>query len=417
MSVKTNRIQTLVKTTLMVIALTLLGYINLKPYTYRSLDNHQEIISTSISQLDFIKDKLKHGSAERMQSVFPEGYFFSYALYGLAWIELSLKEKKYQDIALVEALWAYEKLSVEKAKAPFRKASKLPYGVFYAGWKNWLLGGILKVQTKKSVDPKLKAEFKDQCRELAKAFRDSATPFLSAYPGLSWPVDSSIAVASLVLHDKLFENTYDELISQWKNNSKRKLDSFYGLLPHRSDSTTGMGVGGPRGSSQALTLRFLAEIDPDLFHSSYKIFRDNFVNTKLGMSGILEYPRGVSGAGDVDSGPLLFGLSPSATVVGLASATITKDNALRDALNRSIEIIGLPIEMSSKRRYGFGLLPVADAFLAWSRMAQPWNFPEIAKNNQKQNHYSEIKNQSAAVIHLLSLVCLALMNRVFYRKQ
>ena len=43
-------------------------------------------------QLRFIKRELDAGSARRMQRLFPEGYFFNYALFGLAWAELGLSQ-------------------------------------------------------------------------------------------------------------------------------------------------------------------------------------------------------------------------------------------------------------------------------------------------------------------------------------
>ncbi len=36
-----------------------------------------------LPQLNFIGTSLRNGSAEQMQALFPEGYFFSYVLYGL----------------------------------------------------------------------------------------------------------------------------------------------------------------------------------------------------------------------------------------------------------------------------------------------------------------------------------------------
>ena len=41
-------------------------------------------------QLRFLRQSLEDGSAYEMQALFPEGYFFSYALYGLSWVNIGL---------------------------------------------------------------------------------------------------------------------------------------------------------------------------------------------------------------------------------------------------------------------------------------------------------------------------------------
>jgi hypothetical protein len=41
-----------------------------------------------------------------MQEPFPEGYFFSYALYGLTWVDVGMRDGAPRDRALAEARWA-----------------------------------------------------------------------------------------------------------------------------------------------------------------------------------------------------------------------------------------------------------------------------------------------------------------------
>ncbi len=40
----------------------------------------------------------------------------------------------------------------------------------------------------------------------------------------------------------------------------------------------------------------------------------------LAIPGVREYPRGINGSGDIDSGPLFFGISLSASTVTLGAA-------------------------------------------------------------------------------------------------
>src|SRR5262249_40216913 len=81
---------------------------------------------------------------------------------------------------------------------------------------------------------------------------------------------------------------------------------------------------------------------------------------------------GVPGRADVDSGPLPLGVSLSATVVPIGAAQVNGDAPLAGALASYGELAGLPVGTPWTKRYAFGLLPIGDAFLAWSKTARPW---------------------------------------------
>jgi hypothetical protein len=153
----------------------------------------------------------------------------------------------------------------------------------------------------------------------------------------------------------------------------RHLDPETGLLPHRVDLDTGDPVEPARGSSQSIIQRFLVDIDPSFATGQYLRFRDRFVVRPLSLGpGVREYPRGMEGPGDVDSGPLLLGVSLSASVIAMGAAQVHGDGPLTSALANYAELAGLPIDTPWTKRYAFGLLPIGDAFLVWSKTAQPW---------------------------------------------
>ncbi|SDQ43462.1 hypothetical protein [Thermostaphylospora chromogena] len=90
-----------------------------------------------------------------------------------------------------------------RPRPPFDPGLTPSHGVFYRGWTNWLRGGVLSLQPAGSRDPAEERRFAADSAELASAFDASASPYLEAYPGQAWPVDSAVAVASLRLHDTL----------------------------------------------------------------------------------------------------------------------------------------------------------------------------------------------------------------------
>ncbi|MGX6602992.1 hypothetical protein ACWKSP_12760 [Micromonosporaceae bacterium Da 78-11] len=327
-------------------------------------------------QLIYLREELDSGAATEAQRSFPEGYFFLYALYGLTQVDLGLTHDGAD--SLREARWALSKLESDEGRAPFAADLEPSYGVFYRGWVNWLRGGILALQPAATRDRAEVSRFEEESAALGAAFDASATPFLAAYPGQAWPVDSVVAVASLTLHDKLLTPRYETTVIRWTANVRADLDPATGLIPHTADVDTGDATSGARGSSQSIIQRFLPEIDPEFARRQYALFRTWFLTAPLGIGpAVREFPQGVAGQvvagqGDADSGPLLLGVSLPATAVTLGAAKVQGDTRLADALANFGEVAGLPLDTWQTRRYAFGAVPIGDAFLAWSKSATPW---------------------------------------------
>lgn len=325
-------------------------------------------------QLAFLRAALDDGAGEDAQALFPEGYFFSHVLYGLAHVELGLRAPAgRRAAALREARWALARLESPAGRAPFDPGLTPAYGIFWQGWTNWLRGGVLALQPAADRDPTETRAFAEASAAIGAAFDASVSPYLAAYPGQAWPVDSTVAVASLRLHDKLLPPRFGPTVARWLNGVRQRLDPRTGLLPHRVDLATGMPAEVARATSQSVIQRFLVDVDPAFAREQYLRFRDLFVVAPLGLGpAVREYPPGLDGPGDVDSGPLLLGVSLSATVVTLGAAQSQGDAALAGALANYGELVGLPVDTPWTRRYALGVLPIGDAFLAWSKTARPW---------------------------------------------
>jgi hypothetical protein len=168
-------------------------------------------------------------------------------------------------------------------------------------------------------------------------------------------------------------------VERWLAGAGSRLDPRTGLLPHRVDPDDGQPLEGARGSSQSVIQRFLIDVDPAFARAQYLRFREQFVVSPLGLGpAVREYPVGLAGPADVDSGPLPLGISLSATVVALGAAQSQGDARLATALASYGELVGLPLDNPWTKRYAFGALPIGDAFLAWSKTARPWTGPAPA---------------------------------------
>jgi hypothetical protein len=331
-----------------------------------------------IAQLHYLKGELEQGAAADMQRLFPEGYFFSYVLYGLTWVNVGLQsedDSAEQQQALTEARWAYAAIDSEAGRSVFSPSLDPPYGMFYVGWSNYLLAGILLLQEPEQQDTAELIAFERNSQQIAQAIENSTTPFVPSYPMQAWPVDTFPAVVSLRAHTQLVDGRYEPLIADWLGQVNSLLDEETSLTPHRTDYLTGEMLDGARGTSQVLILRFLAELDPADAQTKYQRFRRDYIALRLGIPTVQEYPPGRSGYGDIDSGPLITGASMSATAVGLGTARVMGDEEVAMAMAHAGEALGFPLHIGREKRYAFGLLPIGDLFVVWSRSSVPWLEP------------------------------------------
>lgn len=314
-------------------------------------------------QVRFLESALAGGAGADMQEIFPEGYFFTHVLTGLAAAQPAAPGDA---DALRVARTALVALGSPEGTAPFPVGAAPEHGVFWSGWS--LLLAVEVARLSGAADDR--AEVARRAAGIADAVAADPDGFLEAYPGQVWPCDTVVAVAALARAQAIVPvPAVGQQVAGWTARTAAVRDPATGLLPHRLDAD-GSVLDGPRASSQALMQAFLPDIDPAAAAADYRRFVDAFVVRELGLVGVREYPVGTDAAGDVDSGPLIAGVSLSASAVGLGAANRQGDAALAGALDAEAELLALPVPWFDGRRYGFGLLPVADAFLAWAR-AQP----------------------------------------------
>jgi hypothetical protein len=330
-----------------------------------------------IKELRGLKKALSRHADEEMQNLYPEGYLFINALYGLAWCNFleNIKSKPniYFNEGHSEIQDAWNKINSNVGRAPFNEDLPLAYGAFYTGWNTFLLGKKLSIEDSSGRDLNEVMQFKKQCDQISLAIKDKIYPV--SYVGAAWPADAITCVASLALHDKLFPEKYATQINMWIATVKLKLD-HHGLIPHSIDPASNKTVETARGSSQSLMLIFLKEIDPDFAHDQFKIYQAKFVDQKLGLTGIREYPKGEYGIGDVDSGPVLLQLGSAATIVGMHTLQLYGEEKSAAEIRNTLEAFGFSTENKGSKRYLFGLLPMADAFITWGHSAMSPTSPK-----------------------------------------
>lgn len=335
-------------------------YINIKLYHKTEWTNHQNIEVKK--QLFFIKQKLQNGGADHMQHYYPEGYFFSTVLYGLTWCDFLQKssDQVLLTTGVKEINSALISLNSSKGKAVFPQQLKPEYGIFYSGWTNYLLGKKLILQ-KNTQDSIL---FEQQCEKIEKAYKTNPTIFLQSYVGLSWPCDNIVAIASLALHDKIYTPKYTTFITQYVQQLKINLDKD-GLIPHKTDYNTQKVIEEAKGSSQSLLLVFLKDIDEQFAQEQFTIYKRKFLTKRFGLFGVREHKKGIHAGGDIDSGPVIWEVGGSASVVGAKTYALFNEKSIAASLRNSLEAFGMSTQSQNEKKYLFGQWIVADCFIAW----------------------------------------------------
>jgi hypothetical protein len=210
--------------------------------------------------------------------------------------------------------------------------------------------------------------------------RFSAAPdsLLETYPGEVYVPDNLVALAGLALLRRCEGEPVDPAVTRALERLQRQ----------HLDAATGLFVFAPgqpaRGSGAAWTAYFLSFVDEALARDQFARLFGVFGQTlPFGALAVREWPAGVSKGGDVDSGPLVFGLSPSATGFAMAGPALAGDSRRAGALQRTAEVVGVtgvsvrlgPDPRASDplvhRRYLFAPL-VGDAIVLATSTATPW---------------------------------------------
>ncbi|MBI3183372.1 MAG: hypothetical protein HYZ28_14640 [Myxococcales bacterium] len=202
---------------------------------------------------------------------------------------------------------------------------------------------------------------------LARRIDRSPSALIETYPGETYLPDNVVAVAGIAAFDdctgrREHAATVERYLQVMR---ERWLDPESGLLVFAPGQLA-------RGSGAAWNAFYLPFIDEDFARDqAQRAWRTFGVELPGGvLAGILEHPRGSSLGGDVDSGPLVFGVSPSATGFMLAAAVRGGDSARLLGLLRTAELVGFSFGWE-ERRYLAGPL-VGDAIVLAAKTATPW---------------------------------------------
>lgn len=241
-------------------------------------------------------------------------------------------------------------------------------GHAYLGYLNLALGmlRLLKPDTRS-------AALHDRLTE-ALARRLAAAPYglIDTYPGEAYPADTAMVAASIALHDQAVAGeakgggavaTHRAALQGYLRALRaHAIEPRSGLLYQRVNAQTGIAEDEPRASGTALAVYALSFLDRSIAQELFSALQRSQPAELWGFGGLREYPpaqqvggkpgrRAHQRLGDIDSGPLLLGISPAATGFALAGARLFGQRELFTSLYRTAELFGAPVTDDLGRRF------------------------------------------------------------------
>jgi len=206
---------------------------------------------------------------------------------------------------------------------------------------------------------------------LAYRLEASEVGVVETYPGEAYPCDISSVIAAIGQHARLTHRDRSALIARESRIFRSQwVDGESGYLVQSIDPETGAPRDAPRGSGTALGAFFWsfadATLSADLDHALLTQGRAEFV----GFGGIREYGQGHLGVGDIDSGPVLFGVSVSATGFALSAARRARDEDAFRSLFRTAALFGVSVSHGEGARFVSGG-PLGNAIMLAMLTARP----------------------------------------------
>ena len=213
------------------------------------------------------------------------------------------------------------------------------------------------------------------CSTLNWRMREIPTLNLQTYPNEAVYVpDMLVTLVALSNFTWQCDNRYLNTVNEWLNKAKKEwTDKETGILKSFLDYN-GTELSEPtKGSYTALICYYLTFVDKDFAHEQYELLKKHFMQ-RIPFAGIREYYDRTCWLGmDIDSGPIIFNLSPSGTAFAIGAATYFGDTDFRNSLLKTGEIAGSTIRGWNTNHYLLANMAlVGEAITLAMRTSVPW---------------------------------------------
>ena len=227
-------------------------------------------------------------------------------------------------------------------------------------------------------DGKYDTLFDSLCEAMARRIMKSPDLNLQTFPReYIYVPDMLVAIVALANYAKLKGGKYQDVVDVWLANMQANhMDPDTGLIMSLvPDGETWVGNQPVLGSYSALSVYYLTFIDEAFAREQFELLKKTFLKRRP-FFGFRESVKGTKGPVLLmDSGPVIFGLSPTGTAFGIGSATYFQDCDVRKRFLRTGEWAGFTVSSRQSCHYLLAeYVPVGEAITLAMRTAVPW-FP------------------------------------------
>ena len=253
------------------------------------------------------------------------------------------------EIALSPDIRRYDRMRWDED--PLDGYSDMNSHISYLSHLAWMIGGYKQI----GGDDRYDRLYNEVCETMNRRILQSPNLNLPTYPDeCIYVPDMLVAIVALANYSRIYQGKYDEVVEQWLAIAKSKwIDRETGLLvSFLPNNELHPNEEWPvKGSYSALNCYYLTFIDPAFAKDQYEKLKTSFLQ-KSPITGIKEYyGRSCWFGMDIDAGPIIMNLSPSATAFALGSATFFHDTEVRTGILKTAEIAGSTISCSGTSHY------------------------------------------------------------------
>jgi hypothetical protein len=192
---------------------------------------------------------------------------------------------------------------------------------------------------------------------LARRLQASRHGILETYPLEGYPVDNAAVLGSLLLHARNTGSDYSAVApAALARFSIAWLDPRSGLLFQSINPRDGKPAAAARASGTARAAFLLSYGERAVSGVLFAAVRDRCADSFWGFGYLNEHHIGSAapGIGDINSVPLVLGVSPSASGFALGGARVFDDRRLFVSLYRTAHLAGTPVASGDRRVFVTG---------------------------------------------------------------
>jgi len=229
-----------------------------------------------------------------------------------------------------------------------------PHGHAYLGYSALALGMARLVNPPGAFPPQVIAAHDALIAAYVRRLAASPTGLIETYPGEAYPTDVAAVAAAIAVHARVTGVDRSKVLAHWVERVRHvQIDRASGLLIQRMGARDGKRHDAPRGSGTGLAAYFASFVDRALAAQlTDALLRSEA--TFAGFGGVREYASGHGGDGDVDSGPVILGVSVSATGFAIASARAFGRREAFTRIYRTVDLFGVPSSSADHFRFRTG---------------------------------------------------------------